>query len=127
MDSEKITSGYQGEPIDIQTVLEEVKLLTGRAGWKHDSINVTSEHAPGGVELVAYHRVSKPSLHRVYLSTGIHGDEPAGPLAVLQLLRENVWPQGVDIFLCPCLNPIGFSLNRRGNEKGVDLNRDSRD
>jgi hypothetical protein len=121
------SDGYQGEPIDIQSVLEEVKELTNRSGWKSDSITVASEQAPGGVELVAYHRVSKPSLHRVYLSTGIHGDEPAGPLAVLQLMRENNWPSGVDIFLCPCLNPIGFSLNRRENDKGVDLNRDYRD
>ena len=127
MESNSISGGYQGEPIDIQSVLEEVKELTEKTGWRHDSIKVDSENAAGGVELSAYHRISKPSLHRVYLSTGIHGDEPAGPLAVVQLLKENVWPAGVDIFLCPCLNPMGFSLNRRENEKGIDLNRDYRD
>jgi len=61
--------------------------------------------------------------HRVYISAGIHGDEPAGPLAVRQLLQENAWPSGLDLWLCPCLNPTGFAANRRENSKGLDLNR----
>jgi hypothetical protein len=60
---------------------------------------------------------------RIYISTGIHGDEPAGPLAVRQLLRENAWPAGLDLYLCPCLNPTGFTMNRRENHEGLDLNR----
>ena len=39
------------------------------------------------------------------------------------MLRENQWPAGVDLWLCPCLNPTGFALNRRENDKGIDLNR----
>lgn len=127
MDSNKGTGGYRGEPIDIQSVLEEVSQLTREHGWRRDSISLTNEKTDDTIELIAYHRSSKPSLHRVYLSTGIHGDEPAGPLAVLELLKNNRWPQGVDVFLCPCLNPTGFSLNRRENATGVDLNRDYRD
>ncbi len=61
---------------------------------------------------------------RVYISTGIHGDEPAGPLAVRQLLQENQWPEGLDLWLCPCLNPTGFALTRRENDEGADLNRE---
>src|SRR6185437_11717106 len=61
---------------------------------------------------------------RVYISTGIHGDEPAGPLAALRLLRENQWPPNLDLWFCPCLNPLGFALNSRENSKGIDLNRD---
>ncbi|MEP6664646.1 MAG: M14 family metallocarboxypeptidase [Verrucomicrobiota bacterium] len=119
--------GYRGEPIDIQSVLEEIKRLTEQHAWKRDSISVTDEASTRSTDLIAYHRTSNPSLHRVYLSTGIHGDEPAGPLAVLQLLRENIWPRGVDIFLCPCLNLNGFPLSRRENDHGIDLNRDYRD
>lgn len=126
-DTERIMRGYQGEPIDIQIVLEKIKSLTERNGWRRDSVNLVNQSATQEVDLLAYHRISKPSLHRVYLSTGIHGDEPAGPLAVLQMLKENTWPPGVDIFLCPCLNLTGFPLNRRENVKGIDLNRDYRD
>jgi predicted deacylase len=64
------------------------------------------------------------SRPRVYLSTGIHGDEPAGPLAVRQLLQEDRWPANCDLWLCPCLNTEGFVQNRRENPDGLDLNRD---
>ena len=57
---------------------------------------------------------------------GIHGDEPAGPLAALRLLQENNWPPNAEIFLLPCLNPVGFTLNKRENADGIDLNRDYR-
>jgi hypothetical protein len=60
----------------------------------------------------------------VYISAGIHGDEPGGPLAVRQLMLENAWPPLTTIYLCACLNPEGFRLNRRENEAGIDLNRD---
>jgi len=60
---------------------------------------------------------------RVYVSTGIHGDEPAGPLAVRHLLQENQWPKDFEYWLCPCLNPGGFASSRRENVEGIDLNR----
>src|SRR5688572_28327193 len=42
---------------------------------------------------------------RVYLSSGIHGDEPAGPLAILNLMEEGFFADGlVDWVLCPALN-----------------------
>src|SRR5262249_30881999 len=47
----------------------------------------------------------------------------AGPLAVRQLLRENLWPARAEFWLCPCLNAAGFLLNRRENAEGLDLNR----
>ena len=122
-----IRRGYQGEPIDIRQVLGKVREVAERTGWKRDSVSVVNSGATQEVELLAYNRASKASLHRVYLSTGIHGDEPAGPVAILQLLKDNVWPGGVDIFLCPCLNPTGFPLSRRENAMGIDLNRDYRD
>ena len=61
---------------------------------------------------------------RVYLSAGIHGDEPAGPLAVLELLREDFFTAPVAWSICPMLNPSGFVARRRENADGVDLNRD---
>jgi hypothetical protein len=33
---------------------------------------------------------------------------------------------GFDLWLCPCLNPAGFVLNRRENREGFDLNRQYR-
>lgn len=61
---------------------------------------------------------------RAYLSAGIHGDEPAGPLALLALLREGFFDPFYHWLLCPALNPSGLSVATRENAAGVDLNRD---
>ena len=59
-----------------------------------------------------------------YLSAGIHGDEPAGPLAALELLKAGMFDRGAAWVLCPALNPTGLTTGTRENEAGVDLNRD---
>jgi protein MpaA len=61
---------------------------------------------------------------RIYLSAGIHGDEPAPPLALLELLERGVLDSRAVWFLCPLLNPIGFTRRTRENAEGLDLNRD---
>ena len=61
---------------------------------------------------------------RVYLSAGIHGDEPAGPLALLELLRAGFFAADCHWLLCPALNPSGLAAATRENACGVDLNRD---
>ncbi len=61
---------------------------------------------------------------RVYLSAGIHGDEPAGPLALLGLLRDDFFTRDFHWLICPALNPSGLVACTRENAEGVDLNRD---
>src|SRR5205809_598701 len=111
-------AGYQGETIDIAAVLREVEQAARQFGWVFEPVT-----AEGGIALPTWLRRSPQPGRRVYLSAGIHGDEPAGPLAVRQLVQDNLWPAGVDVWLCPCLNPTGFPLNRRENAQGIDLNR----
>ncbi len=110
--------GYKGETIDIAAVLRDVQQGALKAGW-------TFEAAPTaeGIELHTWQRQPAQPRQRVYLSAGIHGDEPAGPLAVRQLVQENLWPPDLALWLCPCLNPTGFSQGRRENAQGIDLNR----
>lgn len=109
---------YRGETIDIQAVLRDIDVAARLHGWRFESLS-----AEKGPELHAWIRTSSAGRGRVYLSAGIHGDEPAGPLAVRQLVQENQWPASMDLWLCPCLNPSGFPLNRRENGGGIDLNR----
>ncbi len=61
---------------------------------------------------------------RVYLSAGIHGDEPAGPLALLEMMREGFFAAELGWVICPALNPTGLAEGRRENAAGIDLNRD---
>lgn len=142
--------GYRGETIVIDQVLAAVRSAAQRHGWRVETLP-----ADGVGELLALQRAAKsgntaerigvdagaagttgavrhstgtsgPRAPRVYLSSGIHGDEPAGPLALRDLLEADRWPAALELFLCPCLNPTAFPLNRRENAAGVDLNRDYR-
>ncbi|MBK1883050.1 M14 family metallocarboxypeptidase [Luteolibacter pohnpeiensis] len=60
----------------------------------------------------------------VYLSAGIHGDEPAGPMAMLRLLKEGFFATDHHWLICPALNPNGLACHVRENADGHDLNRD---
>ncbi len=115
--------GYHGETVDIRAVLRAVELAAPQHGWTREVF-----HAHADFKWLALHRPARrpPHAARIYISAGTHGDEPAGPLAALRLLSENRWPDDAEIYLLPCLNPIGFTLNQRENADGVDLNRDYR-
>ena len=65
----------------------------------------------------------------ILLSAGTHGDEPAGPLAVLDFLerRPADLPSGLDLTVFPCLNPHGYIHDTRENGDGVDINRSFED
>jgi hypothetical protein len=112
--SGKNIGGYFGERIDIHGVLEKIAVAAAAKNWERDPA------------FLAYRRGTPTARRRIYLSTGIHGDEPAGPVAALQLVREDCWPGDAALWMCPCLNPTGFPLNRRENAQGTDLNRDYR-
>ena len=63
---------------------------------------------------------------RLYLSAGIHGDEIAGPLALLEMIRQPGFFAGFDVTMFPILNPNGLALGVRTNRDEIDLNRDYR-
>jgi len=59
---------------------------------------------------------------------GIHGDEPAGPHALVKLAREleqnPSLGTGYKIFFYPICNPAGFERGDRFSGNGKDLNRE---
>ena len=116
--------GYHGEQVDLHAVLHDIERAAKQHGWQLEVFHQTKDF-----KWLALRRApitpdpSQPEL-RTYISTGIHGDEPAGPLAALRLLRKNQWPAQLDLTLLPCLNPTGFVQNTRESGQGIDLNRD---
>ncbi len=112
---------YCGQTIDIRDTLAKLQRAAERHGWTYECLLDSS-----AAMLCGMHRSGPAATKRVYLSSGIHGDEPAGPLALLRMLEEDRWPQRMDLWVCPCLNPTGFPLNQRENADGIDLNRDYR-
>src|SRR5579864_260396 len=90
---------YLGETIQIQSVLNDIQAEGLKHGWRSECFLQNPELC-----LRALHRAGTSPAKKLYLSAGIHGDEPAGPMAVLELLRRNRWPGNVQVWLCPCLN-----------------------
>lgn len=118
--------GYLGERIDLQEVWAGCEGAGRKHGWRQETIPVD-----GRLSLLAWIRSQGVSgdvsrLRRVYISAGIHGDEPAGPVAAWRLMERNRWPEGLDLWVVPCLNPMGLAQNRREGPDGFDLNRDYR-
>ncbi|MES1167187.1 MAG: M14 family metallocarboxypeptidase [Pseudomonadota bacterium] len=88
------------------------------------------EEAFGEVEgcpLLALTKRTPGPRPRIYLSAGMHGDEPAPPEAILSLLERGVLDDRATWFLCPLLNPAGLARSTRENAGGLDLNRDYKD
>jgi len=112
-------AGYRGERIDAASLLKEIRFLANRHRFT-EHVSLAGAH-----ELVFLSRLGRPGP-RCYLSAGIHGDEPAGLVALRDLIRDNAWPDDLNLGICPCLNPQGCELGTRENAAGLDLNRDYR-
>jgi hypothetical protein len=65
---------------------------------------------------------------RLGLFTGIHGDEPAGPLAAAQLLSRLLsvpeLAAGYHLSVYATINLAGLAQGTRGDAHGIDLNRE---
>ena len=112
--------GYRGERVEASSLMREIRLAARRAGFAEHSAGV------GDHELVFLSRLGRPGP-RLYLSAGIHGDEPAGLVALRDLMLEDAWPAELNLGICPCLNPEGVALGTRENAAGLDLYRDYRE
>jgi murein peptide amidase A len=80
----------------------------------------------GGFPLIALTKRTPGPRPRIYLSAGIHGDEPAPPLTLLSLIESGEFDERAVWFICPMLNPEGLARGTRENASGTDLNRDYR-
>jgi len=111
---------YHGDRIDPDALHHVIESEARRHGWAID--HCVTDH---GLALPVLSRPAhSPDALRCYLSAAIHGDEPAGPLALLDLLRHRLLPDSVHFEIFPLLNPDGLRQNSRFNGSGIDLNRD---
>ena len=82
----------------------------------------------GSVEDLPVHRLVRHSsstrTRRLLVTSGVHGDEPAGIEAVLRFFESAppAYP-GFEFVVVPCVNPAGYVRDTRENGRGVDINR----
>ena len=77
-----------------------------------------------GYGLPVLERREDDGLPEIYISAGVHGDEPAPPMAVIELLGKQPFPGGANYTIFPIINPEGLAAGTRENAGGIDLNRD---
>jgi len=104
------------DPVDFTRQFAQVAKTAGLRQECYGAIN--------GHPLIAYTKRTAGPRPRVYLSAGMHGDEPAPPGVLLELLRGGFFDERCQWTICPLLNPTGFLMQTRENYAGVDLNRD---
>ena len=69
-------------------------------------------------------RAAAQGLPLIYLSSGVHGDEPGAACGLLAWAEANVGALKKHSFLIfPCMNPHGLMLNTRVDHRGLDINR----
>jgi hypothetical protein len=108
----------QNPNIDLPTLFAQLETLLREGGFVPELICNTASGP-----ILSWERTISPEMPQIYVSAGMHGDEPAGPLAVLELLRGGLC-RDVNWVLCPVLNPTGLALGTRDNADGIDQNRD---
>jgi protein MpaA len=111
-----------------KTVFEPLDLVARfEAAGRRAGFDLIRYGEAAGCPLIALTKRTPGPRPRIYLSSGIHGDEPAPPVALLEMLEAGIFDQRAVWFLCPLLNPAGFLKAARENDDGLDLNHDYRD
>jgi hypothetical protein len=109
-------------PLNVSDLLKDIRKAAVVHGFQITTFGET-ESFP----LIGLHKKATSSdCPHLYLSSGIHGDEPAGPLALLSLLQDGFFDSEASWTICPLLNPEGLSRQIRENASGIDLNREYR-
>jgi len=96
-----------------------------RAVTKKRGLRFTPYASASGYELFfAETKKAAASAPWIYLSAGIHGDEPGATEACLDWVTSTRFiPDDFNVMIFPCLNPWGLVNNTRFDENGRDLNR----
>jgi len=94
-----------------------------RAVARAARLTVQEIHVSGGLP-VLYIYQAVATEPRLYLSAGVHGDEPAPVSALLEWAEENTTLlRSLPVCLFPIFNPAGLAANTRADHRHIDLNR----
>jgi len=98
------------------------------AGWKAlrgtGNLSVREVACAGaGRTLLMAESIGRADAPLVALSAGVHGDEPAGPWALLSIVRDGLLDARFNYRIWGCTNPSGYELGTRENAEGNDINR----
>ena len=111
----------KGRIRDYADVMRRLRVLPAKH-WR-----VTQIRRVWGYPFFAVVRQPNRQWPTVFLTGGMHGEEPAGVEGVLQWLESPAALQWrVNWFVLPCINPYGWERNQRRNKQRYDINRQFR-
>lgn len=106
-------------PHDYRHLVQRWRALARRAGLRMRRVATEGSYGIFSLQSEALEREGG-----IYMSAGIHGDEPASTEALLAWAEKNVRRlRRLPLLLFPCLNPWGLVRNIRLDHAGRDLNR----
>jgi len=108
--------------LKVAQLLAELRSAGLQQGFRCEEIGQKTESP-----LLAMTKRTPDPRPRIYLSAGIHGDEPAPPLVLLAMLQAGEFDARANWFICPVLNPSGLHRGTREDAQQRDLNRDYQD
>lgn len=114
-------TAVKAAPFDPKELAGRLSAAAEKSGFRREVFGEA-----GAAPLLALTRRTPGPRPRIYISAGIHGDEPAPPLALLSLIESGEFDSRAVWFVCPMLNPEGLARGTRENAAGLDLNRDYR-
>ncbi len=104
---------------DYKQLIGEWRRLSGRENLKFECLLKKD-----GLPVMKIRGGNHSPRDVIYLSAGIHGDEPAGPRALLEWAKVRIKDfTSIPLLIYPCLNPWGYLNNSRFDLSGKDLNR----
>jgi hypothetical protein len=110
---------HYGQVHDYKLLIKKWRALVRKNGWK---IKKIAESADMPVYEVFSGKEDSGNL--VYISAGIHGDEPASVWALYSWFEmQSESHDELSFMIFPCLNPFGLINNIRFDSDGDDLNR----
>ncbi len=89
-------------------------------------VNEYARVVEGGVEYPLF-RLTVPGDRWLVITSGFHGEEPAGPLTLshhFEQIATYARERGVGLRVYPCINPSGFEDGTRYNRGGERVNND---
>lgn len=110
------------------SIADLLKPLAGQGALKADALPFTRSGEKYEIPRYIFRGPNSSDPIRLGIFAAIHGDEPAGAMALIQFLLDLVAePQLAENYLIcayPICNPTGLEDNTRGARGGVDLNRE---
>lgn len=107
-------------------LVQEAMARLARSGWRVDILGTADGYPVYAAESPREHRTAGEVRPRLMIDAGIHGEEPAAVVGLLQWLEGpgRGWQEKIDLTVFPCINPWGIVRGIREGPHGRDLNRE---